>query len=54
LAFLSTEGLKKVLEDQSEQKYCMGCFGQGYLEAVNDEIKEQPTDQADGPGLRYP
>lgn len=44
LEFLSLEGLKKLLEDHSETKYCHACFNGLYPEKIFCKIPKAPAD----------
>ena len=51
LAYLSLDGLREVLGDKGEVRFCTACFSGKYPENVHAPISLQPTD-ALGPGLQ--
>ena len=51
LAYLSIDGLRKVLGDSEHKRFCTACFNGKYPEQVHAHISSQPTDEH-GPGLR--
>jgi amidophosphoribosyltransferase len=51
LAYLSLDGLREVLGDKGEGRFCTACFSGKYPENVHAPISLQPTD-ALGPGLQ--
>lgn len=50
LGFISTDGLRKALDESEGKSYCMACFTGIYPEDIGQDIKRQPTDDH-GPGL---
>ena len=50
LGFISTDGLRKALEESEGKSYCMACFTGEYPEEIGIEVSKQPTDEK-GPGL---